>query len=202
MFQNQNPCWCFYITVFLKENFGCHFHLILHIMSDKAAFVSGALLCVKGYRGNRAELCFVHSVTVETERSSAWCTALPWKPSGALLCAQRYRGNRAELCLVYSVTVETEQSSALCTALPWKPSGALLGVQRYRGNRAELCFVYSVTWKPLSGALLGVQRYRGNRAELCLVYSVTVETERSSAWCTVLPWKPRSLQQRLPLADN
>ncbi len=119
---------------------------------------SGALLCVQRYRGNRAELCFVYSVTVETERSSALCTALPWKPSGDLLCVQRYRGNRAErclctayrgnraeLCFVYSVTVETERSSALCTALPWKPSGALLCVQRYRGNRAELCFVYSVT---------------------------------------------------------
>ncbi len=28
------------------ENVGCHFHSILDIMSDKAAFVSGALLCV------------------------------------------------------------------------------------------------------------------------------------------------------------
>ncbi len=58
MFQNRNP-----VRVFLyhcisegnrmsSENFGCHFHLILHIMSDKAAFVSGALLCVQRYRGN------------------------------------------------------------------------------------------------------------------------------------------------------
>ncbi len=50
-FQNQNP-----VRVFLyhcisdgnqpfSENFGCHFHLILHVMSDKAAFVSGAVLC-------------------------------------------------------------------------------------------------------------------------------------------------------------
>ncbi len=74
------------------------------------------------------------SVTVETERSSALCTVLPWKPSGVLLCVQCYRGNRAELCFVYSVTVETERSSALCsvtveterssalcTVLPWKP---------------------------------------------------------------------------------
>ncbi len=36
------------------ENFGCHFHFILHIMSDKAAFVSGALFCVQRYRGNLA----------------------------------------------------------------------------------------------------------------------------------------------------
>ncbi len=142
----------------------------------------------------------MYSVTVETERSSALCTALPWKPSGALLCVQRYRGNRAELCFVvqryrgnraercfvYSVTVETERSAALCTALPWKPSGALLCVQRYRGNRAERCLCTALPWKP-SGALLCVQRYRGNRAELCFVYSVTVETERSSALCTALP---------------
>ncbi len=35
-----------------SENFGCHFHLILHIMSDKAAFVNRALFCVQCYRGN------------------------------------------------------------------------------------------------------------------------------------------------------
>ncbi len=29
-----------------SENFGYYFHLILHVMSDKAAFVSGALFCV------------------------------------------------------------------------------------------------------------------------------------------------------------
>ncbi len=28
-----------------SENVGCNFNFILHIMSDKAAFVSGALLC-------------------------------------------------------------------------------------------------------------------------------------------------------------
>ncbi len=64
MFQNRNL-----VRVFLyhcisdgnrlfSENFGCHFHLILHVMSDKAAFVSGALLCVQCYRGN---LTFYHS---------------------------------------------------------------------------------------------------------------------------------------------
>ncbi len=37
-----------------SENFGCHFHFILHVMSDKAAFVSGALFCVQCYRGNLA----------------------------------------------------------------------------------------------------------------------------------------------------
>ncbi len=47
-FQNRNP-----VRVFLyhcisdgnqlfSENFGCHFHFILHVMSDKAAFVNGA----------------------------------------------------------------------------------------------------------------------------------------------------------------
>ncbi len=57
-FQNRNP-----VRVFLyhcisegnrlfSENFGCHFHFILHVMSDKAAFVSRALLCVQCYRGN------------------------------------------------------------------------------------------------------------------------------------------------------
>ncbi len=54
-FQNQNP-----VQVFLyhcisegnrlsSENFGCYFHFILHVMSGKAAFVSGALLCVQRY---------------------------------------------------------------------------------------------------------------------------------------------------------
>ncbi len=38
----------------ISENYGCHFHFILHIMSDKAAFVSRALLCVQCYRGNLA----------------------------------------------------------------------------------------------------------------------------------------------------
>ncbi len=42
-------------NVFRK--FGCHFNLILHIMSDEAAFVS--------------ELCFVYSVTGETSISPA-----------------------------------------------------------------------------------------------------------------------------------
>ncbi len=56
--QNQNP-----VRVFLyhcisdgnqmfSENYGCHFHFIVHVMSDKAAFVGGALLCVQRYRGN------------------------------------------------------------------------------------------------------------------------------------------------------
>ncbi len=57
-FQNRNP-----VRVFLyhgisdgnrlfSENLGCHFHFILHVMSDIAAFVRGALLCVQRYRGN------------------------------------------------------------------------------------------------------------------------------------------------------
>ncbi len=57
-FQNRNP-----VRVFLyhcisdgnqlfSENVWCHFHLILHIMSDKAAFVSRALFCVQRYQGN------------------------------------------------------------------------------------------------------------------------------------------------------
>ncbi len=56
-FQNRNPVRVFLYHCFsdgnqlFSENFGCHFHFILHIMSDKAAFVSGALLCVR-YRGN------------------------------------------------------------------------------------------------------------------------------------------------------
>ncbi len=58
MFQNRNP-----VRVFLyhcisegnwlsSENDGCHFHFILHVMSDKAAFVRGALLCLQHYHGN------------------------------------------------------------------------------------------------------------------------------------------------------
>ncbi len=116
-------------------------------------FTGGALLCVQRYRGNRAELCFVYSVTVETELVYSVTVETERK-----LCF--VYSVTVETELVYSVTVETERSSALCTVLPWKPSGALLCVQCYRGNRA--C----------------VQRYRGNRAELCFVYSVTVETER------------------------
>ncbi len=57
-FQNRNP-----VRVFLyhcisdgnqlfSENFGCNFYLILRTISDKAAFVSGALFCVQRYRGN------------------------------------------------------------------------------------------------------------------------------------------------------
>ncbi len=81
MFQNQNPVREFLYHCIsdgnrlFSDNYGCHFNFILHVMSDKAAFVSGALLCVQRNRGNRAELCFVYSVTVETERSSALCTA-------------------------------------------------------------------------------------------------------------------------------
>ncbi len=57
-FQNQNPVRVFlYHCIFdgnqlFSENVGCHFHFILHVMSEKAVFVSGALLCVQRYRGN------------------------------------------------------------------------------------------------------------------------------------------------------
>ncbi len=39
-----------------SEKIGCHFHLILHIISDKAVFVNRALLCVQRYRGNLERL--------------------------------------------------------------------------------------------------------------------------------------------------
>ncbi len=57
-FKIETQCRCFYITVFLmetqlfSENVVCHFHFILYIISDKAAFVTGALFCVQRYRGN------------------------------------------------------------------------------------------------------------------------------------------------------
>ncbi len=57
-FQNRNPVWVFLYhcisdgNQLFSENFGCHFNFILHIMSDKAAFVRGALYCVKLYRRN------------------------------------------------------------------------------------------------------------------------------------------------------
>ncbi len=35
-----------------SANFGCNFNFILPVMSDKAAFESGALLCVQRYREN------------------------------------------------------------------------------------------------------------------------------------------------------
>ncbi len=57
-FQNRNPVLVFLyhcisdgIQLF-SENYGCQFNLILYVMSDKAAFVSGALLCVQRYQGN------------------------------------------------------------------------------------------------------------------------------------------------------
>ncbi len=56
MFQNQNPVRFLYHCIsdgnqLFSENYGCHFHFILHLMSDKAAFVRGALFCVQRYRG-------------------------------------------------------------------------------------------------------------------------------------------------------
>ncbi len=57
-FQNRNLVRVFlYYCIsegnrLFSENFGCNFHFILHVMSDKAAFVSGALFCVQCYRGN------------------------------------------------------------------------------------------------------------------------------------------------------
>ncbi len=58
MFQNRNPLWVFLYhcisdgTRLFSENFGCHFHFILNVMSDKVAFVRGALFCVQCYWGN------------------------------------------------------------------------------------------------------------------------------------------------------
>ncbi len=60
-FQNRNPVRVFlYHCIFdgnqlSSENFVCHFHFILHVMSDKAAF----------------ERCFVYSFTGETSLSPA-----------------------------------------------------------------------------------------------------------------------------------
>ncbi len=57
-FQNRNPVWVFLYhcisdgNQLFSENVGCHFNFILHVMSDKAAFVSRALFCVQRYRGN------------------------------------------------------------------------------------------------------------------------------------------------------
>ncbi len=54
-FKIETQCRCFYITVFLMET-NCFQKILdvilLHIMSDKAAFVSGALFCLQRYRGN------------------------------------------------------------------------------------------------------------------------------------------------------
>ncbi len=62
-FKIETQCGCFYITSIsygnqlFSEHFGCHFHFILHIMSDKAGFVRGALF-VQPYRGNlELEVC-------------------------------------------------------------------------------------------------------------------------------------------------
>ncbi len=71
---------CFYITVFLMET-NCfqkmlgHFHFILHVISDNAAFVSGALFCVQRYRGNlelsRWQIINLHIYTA-TNSASLW----------------------------------------------------------------------------------------------------------------------------------
>ncbi len=67
-FQNRNPVRVFlYCCIsdgnqLFSESFGCHFHFILQIMSDKAAFVSGALLCVQRYRGN-LDLYYYNSIS-------------------------------------------------------------------------------------------------------------------------------------------
>ncbi len=59
-FQNQNLVQVFLYhcisdgNQLFSENCGCHFHFILHVMSDKAEFVIGALFCVQCYRGNLA----------------------------------------------------------------------------------------------------------------------------------------------------
>ncbi len=57
-FQNRNPVQVFlYHCIFdgnqlFSENLGCHFPLILHMMSDKAAFVSRFVLCIALKQGN------------------------------------------------------------------------------------------------------------------------------------------------------
>ncbi len=55
-FQNQNPVRVFLyhsvsdINRLSSETYGCHFHFIFHVMSDKAAFLSGAVRFVLRYR--------------------------------------------------------------------------------------------------------------------------------------------------------
>ncbi len=56
----SKPSGGVFISLFLMET-DCFqnimdvvFNVILHVMSDKAVFVSGALLCVQRYRGNLA----------------------------------------------------------------------------------------------------------------------------------------------------
>ncbi len=55
-FQNSKPVFLYHCISegnrLFSENLGCHVHFILHVMSDKAAFVRGALFCVQRYRGN------------------------------------------------------------------------------------------------------------------------------------------------------
>ncbi len=56
-FKIETQRGCFYIYVFFEgnrlssENFPCHFHFILPVMPDKAAFVSSALLCLQSLPG-------------------------------------------------------------------------------------------------------------------------------------------------------
>ncbi len=56
-------------TVFRKF-WICHFHFILHIMSDKAAFVSWDLFCVQPYRGNNNLIICIYMQA--TNSASLW----------------------------------------------------------------------------------------------------------------------------------
>ncbi len=74
-FQNQNPVWVFLYHCISEGNrlFSENVHFILHItlMSDKAAFVSGALFCVERYCGNCCQRMNLH-IYVATNSVTLW----------------------------------------------------------------------------------------------------------------------------------
>ncbi len=83
MFQNRNQVrvfLCHFISDLnqqFSENVGCHFLFILHVMSEKAAFMSGAL-CYRGYlalyhynSASRWQIINLH-IYVATNIASLW----------------------------------------------------------------------------------------------------------------------------------
>ncbi len=87
MLQNPNPVRVFLYHCISDEkqqfsgNVGCHFHFILHVMSDKAAFVSGALFCVQRYRGNLVLYQFISDFRwqrINLHIYAATNSASPW----------------------------------------------------------------------------------------------------------------------------
>ncbi len=79
-FKIETRCGCFYITVFLKERlfYTDLYRYILHVISDKEAFVSGALFCVQRYRGNLVLYQSISWQIINLHIYAATNSASPW----------------------------------------------------------------------------------------------------------------------------